>query len=887
MKKIERPQAADRVAAGLIIATPLYRAPELVQGLIESLIGAAKEISALGGRVVLINDSPGFEPLTAELTFRIPKLAALIDLEVITNAENLGFVGSANLAFGIAHAAHADLLLLNSDAILTPGALTEMAQVSRLDPLTAVVSPRSNNATICNSPYPDRFRQLDPTDALAAHQALSPYLPRMTFVPTAVGFCLYVRWLMIEEFGVFDPIFGGGYNEENDFILRCNRRGYRAVLANHAFVFHMGSISFNQSEIEPAARESKNRQILLERYPEYERAVSRYFNAIEFKAQSALAGLVPGTAGRRTILFDANNIGPSYNGTFELAVKMIRAFAARHRDAYDLHIACSRDALKFHGLDQIDGLTYCAGQEREMAPFAAAIRLAQPFAIENLISLSDLAPVTSFLILDTIAMDCQNLDHSDLGCVWSHMLQTTPVVGYISEFSRDQFHRRFQVPEDICEFVALCSTDPADYRSSNEPLARPEGGILLVGNHYSHKHVLDTVARLVREDTRPSISVLGLDVPEVPGVTSVSAGEIPQAEVDGLYDRANVVLFPSHYEGFGFPIMHALSRQKPVIARDLPVFHEIRAQVPGGENIHLFATTGEMADAALNPPVWIAPAQTTAPHAWTHALQALEQALVKAWASLTYQDLMRRLLYVETCRALEIAQAKAARPSAKRYPAFSAPMGASVEPISALGAMVGVRSRKIFEALARLPGLRAVARSAWRRLPQSRVLTADLSGGLMPAEKGGLLRATALGEDVTPEQIIEALLEWADSLVLGGEFELISAYRPEDTYPLTPMRSEGLEVWMRSTGFALVDLTIEGSEVHVKAVKTSDWTAMLPGPANDEDFINVAFLGALGRPAEGFGAIHSLQELQAGKSRREVLKRLYASLERGFAHHEQ
>ena len=35
-----------------------------------------------------------------------------------------------------------------------------------------------------------------------------------------------------------------GYNEKNDYIMRANRRGYSSVLANHAFVAHLGKASF-------------------------------------------------------------------------------------------------------------------------------------------------------------------------------------------------------------------------------------------------------------------------------------------------------------------------------------------------------------------------------------------------------------------------------------------------------------------------------------------------------------------------------------------------------------------------------------------------------------------------------------------------------------------
>jgi glycosyltransferase involved in cell wall biosynthesis len=43
---------------------------------------------------------------------------------------------------------------------------------------------------------------------------------------------------------------------------------------------------------------------------------------------------------------------------------------------------------------------------------------------------------------------------------------------------------------------------------------------------------------------------------------------------------ARAVLFPSRAEGFGLPIVEALSTGVPVIASDLPIFHEIGQGVP-------------------------------------------------------------------------------------------------------------------------------------------------------------------------------------------------------------------------------------------------------------------------------------------------------------------
>ena len=621
------------------IVVPLYKAPELVPGLIDSLVAIAEEIRARGATVVLINDSPDHLGLARALDEHVARLRRVAPVEVVTNPHNLGFVGSANSGLQMALQSGADALLLNSDALIAPGSLGELIEVAYSDAMISAVSPRSNNATICNSPYPDYFRTLDHAQALAAHQQLAPFLPRVTYVPTAVGFCLYIKRVMIAEFGLFDTVYGGGYNEENDFLFRCNRRGYRAALANHAYAFHIGSVSFNQSPVTTGQRELENHKILIDRYPEYDRSVTRYFDGIEYKTQRLLSGLVSG--GRRRVLFECGNIGQYHAGTFEYMKAVISAFVSQSK--FSCYVSCSHASLVFHELDKITGLEFCWGHEADMAPFAAAIRLSQPFTRADLLNLRRLAPVTGFVMLDAIAMDCQYLDDHDLGPIWRQMLETTDMVGYLSEFTRKEFASRFNVPSDVEQFTALCSTAEGEYIITKPHAARRKH-ILVVGNHYAHKHVYDTIVGLKRAGVSTPIVALGLDAPPDLGITAYKAGDLPQELVDSLYDEAVTMVFPSHYEGFGLPVMHALARSVPVIARRLPVLEEIKRKTERGVNVHLFDTTAEMVAHLSPPPRWIGERSNTEPvQTWASCAADLSQALDRAFARLDYATLARRI----------------------------------------------------------------------------------------------------------------------------------------------------------------------------------------------------------------------------------------------------
>jgi GT2 family glycosyltransferase len=138
------------------------------------------------------------------------------------------------------------------------------------------VTPFSNNATICSypnicedNPLPAGWTVGELDRAFA-----SANRGQVLEVPTAVGFCMYVRRDCLREVGLFDmDLFGKGYGEENDFCLRAADAGWRNLHALDVFVRHTGGASFGASKPQ---RELEAMVTLRQLYPEYERQVHAY-----------------------------------------------------------------------------------------------------------------------------------------------------------------------------------------------------------------------------------------------------------------------------------------------------------------------------------------------------------------------------------------------------------------------------------------------------------------------------------------------------------------------------------------------------------------------------------------------------------------------------------
>ena len=60
----------------------------------------------------------------------------------------------------------------------------------------------------------------------------------------------------------------------------------------------------------------------------------------------------------------------------------------------------------------------------------------------------------------------------------------------------------------------------------------------------------------------------------------VERGDCDDRELSTWLHHARALLFPSFIEGYGMPLVEALAHGVPVIASDLPVFHEVAGDVP-------------------------------------------------------------------------------------------------------------------------------------------------------------------------------------------------------------------------------------------------------------------------------------------------------------------
>ncbi len=194
------------------------------------------------------------------------------------NVKNLGFVETCN--FGMNLFQDKDIVLLNSDTIVTAGWLEKMKAAAYSNSKVGTVTTLTNNGNQASFPKfslkmedNEIFGKID-IDYLAqvVEKVSTKEYP---ILPTCIAHCVYIKREVIEKIGVFDAeTFGRGYGEENDFSLRAEEAGFTNILDDATFIYHKGESSFKENQ---KKLHKENIEIIKKRYPHYLDRVSKFY----------------------------------------------------------------------------------------------------------------------------------------------------------------------------------------------------------------------------------------------------------------------------------------------------------------------------------------------------------------------------------------------------------------------------------------------------------------------------------------------------------------------------------------------------------------------------------------------------------------------------------
>lgn len=285
------------------VIVPVYCGLDDTKKCLEAVLGT-RGANKTPFKVVAINDrSP--DP---EITELLRTYARKGELELIEHEDNAGFVKSVNE--GMRLDVSNDVVLLNSDAIVANDWLDRMHRCAYSAKDIGTVTPFSNNATICS--FPDFCQENELLAGFSVAEIDRAFAKAnasgVVEIPTAVGFCMYIRRDCLDQVGVFDEeTFGRGYGEENDFCRRAVKQKWRNVLCADTFVAHIGGVSFSG---EKAARVENAQRQLDRLHPEYHQCVQEHIHADPARPyrMRAMAAIISASA-KPKVLFVSHHLG--------------------------------------------------------------------------------------------------------------------------------------------------------------------------------------------------------------------------------------------------------------------------------------------------------------------------------------------------------------------------------------------------------------------------------------------------------------------------------------------------------------------------------------------------------------------------------------------------
>lgn len=265
------PGARLRPGRRVAVVVPVYGNPKLVQECLDTVAATVPQ----GTAVIVVDDaSPG-----PEIAALLARYRALPRWRVLRHPENRGFPAAANTGLRAAAAlpGQRDAILLNSDTQVPPGWVEALRAAVHSSGDIGTACPLSNDASILS--YPDAAGNNALAAPLRRLSVLAASANRGTLVeiPTAVGFCMYVRNECLRQTGLFrEDVFAQGYGEENDFCIRARHLGWRHMAVPSLLVAHLGGRSFGAARAQLTQR---NSAVLERLHPGYSALIAEFHAA--------------------------------------------------------------------------------------------------------------------------------------------------------------------------------------------------------------------------------------------------------------------------------------------------------------------------------------------------------------------------------------------------------------------------------------------------------------------------------------------------------------------------------------------------------------------------------------------------------------------------------
>ena len=243
-----------RLAKPVVIVVVSYNSKAVMQANIESIRKYADE----GSYKIVVVDNASTDGVAEWLSQQE-------DILFIRNLHNAGYGPACNqgvkATVGVGFE-DSDIFILNNDTRITPGAIEMLKEALYSSADTGAVGCVANRAG--NKQQIDViFDNVEDYISYGEKNNVPMDIPCIERVRLS-GFGMLIRRDVWDEIGGFDEDFVPGYFEDDALSMEILRRGYRLKVVRNSFIYHIGTESFKNVDIDSYVY--KNYQLFMKKY---------------------------------------------------------------------------------------------------------------------------------------------------------------------------------------------------------------------------------------------------------------------------------------------------------------------------------------------------------------------------------------------------------------------------------------------------------------------------------------------------------------------------------------------------------------------------------------------------------------------------------------------
>lgn len=604
------------------IIIPIYNAYAEAKACIESVAGLTPGFC----RVLLIDDGSTDKRISGLIREASLKNSSF---SAFSNKHNLGYTATVNRGFRLA--CDSDVILLNSDTLVSYRWVEKLAACARSKNNVATVTPLSNAAGVFSVPVRGKVNFLPAGFSVSD---MSGLVEKLSFglqpcVPVGNGFCMYITRNALDRVGEFDEEnFPEGYGSENDFCMRATKMGFIHRVEDSTFVYHRRSASFKLRKY-PAVFFAGRR--LRRMHPEHDPAVKkwlendplsdfrktlkRYLDYRQDSQKTDISAMASGGGRADKIVFNSyNTLGAGPAQISRQVVSGLYNHCGNRRIWFLLPATPLFKDFKSTRRVKVIRFPTMAGAFKPALRIVFDIFIFPVFTwiirADAVVVLANYSPVPvhgrkivflrhHFLVDSGMAGDFAGFVRLLEACrraAFVLSLLTTDVILVQSNYMKQRLAGMYKI--DLKKVRVLSNPASSELRGFSRQVRdcgrSGEKIVLYVSRFYPHKNhifLLNLVKKyqdmLRGQNVRFIVTIdekqKNVD-PEVAKKAQrfismveknrlsdmiVNIGEVPHKNLDGYYRKSDCLFFPSLLESFGNPVAEAMAYGLPVVVPDL------------------------------------------------------------------------------------------------------------------------------------------------------------------------------------------------------------------------------------------------------------------------------------------------------------------------------